>query len=55
VNVQHISAPLMEFERQKLIAAFVTSPPPPEPTEEGTPDEQPSQEGDPPAVFVDYM
>ena len=36
VCTQHISAPLMEFERLKLIKEFKTDPPAPKPAEEGT-------------------
>lgn len=58
-TLQHISAPLMEFERQKLIKQFTTEgPPPPPPTEEEESGAKPvtETEGEEAAspVYVDY-
>ncbi|XP_064391440.1 leucine-rich repeat-containing protein 74B-like [Halichondria panicea] len=55
--LKHISAPLMEFERQKLIKEFTTTPPdtPPAEGEETTEVKKPSADDeDSPPVFVDY-
>ena len=57
--MQHISAPLMEFERLKLLKEFKTDPPPAKPAGEGdeeSPPPPPTQNEDgSPMVYVDYM
>ena len=60
--VQHISAPLMGFERQKLLKEFKTDPPPPKPAEEGaeageeaTPSQPLMNEDGTPMAYIDYV
>ncbi len=54
--LQHISAPLMEFERQNLIKEFTMVPPVTAPVEGEEPIEEttPPEDGEAPLVFVDY-
>lgn len=54
--LQHISAPLMEFERQKLIKEFTMVLPdtPPEEGEGPTEETTPPEDAEAPPVFVDY-
>lgn len=54
---QHISSPLMEFERLKLLREYKTDPPKPT-GEDGTEQPPPTPvpaEGEEPPIFVDYM
>lgn len=56
---QHISAPLMEFERLKLIKEFKTEPPPSKPAAEGAGDATPPQplmnQDGTPMAYIDYL
>ena len=59
--MQHISAPLMGFERQKLMKEFKADPPLPKPTGEGeeseeqtTPPEPLLNEDGQPMAYIEY-
>lgn len=54
---QHISSPLMEFERKKLINEYKTNPPAKTSDQDGTAPPPPEKlaEGEEPPVFIDYM
>ena len=54
IYLKHISSPLLEFERKKLINEYKTDPPKPSGDEEAeaVPPPETGEEG---PVFIDYM
>lgn len=55
IHLKHISSPLLEFERKKLIEEYKTDPPKPSGEDGAEAAAPPPANGEEEPVFIDYM